>query len=1078
MILPVDMDVVITYVDINDKFRQDFSKYVKQDLNEKRFRSYGVLDLQIKMIRKYMSYVNNIFVIVSDESQVPENLDLNSCKIVYHKDIIPEKYLPCFNSCTIEMFMYRIPGLDEEFIYFNDDIFVINYINKEYFFKDSKPCLQFEIKDYSYNETEIYKTNLFNSTKEISKLLRSEKKFDSKYIKMAHSCRPFLKSTCEKVFNKLNFKLISSLTRTRHSKNFNATIFNDYDYMSLNYVNQYPNYTYIESCGLIDKIIDTVNKKETPIICINDNDDYIDFDKFKENLNGLFNANLEKKEYVKPIKTVKEEIITLDNTPLKVALCAIAKNENLYIREWVEWYKNLGISKIFLYDNNELDGEKFEDVINDYIEIGFVEIIDVRGVEKGCVYDEEGINLQPKCYIDCYKNKCNNFDWVCFFDIDEFLKFKNGYNLFGFLNQKMFNDTDTILVSWEHYDDNNLIYYDSRPVVERFTHLSKKIFTGCKSICKTNKEINDKKQPNLIHCFTLKNRNIKFSTGKELNIEKEDGWYILDISSHLMAPVVLNHYKTKTICEFLRRQVGRHWGTGKKHTKYAKTLNNCLYDFFLYNEKSDEKENIGKNYLINNGKKYNNEIGIISLTSWKGRINTVNKTIENLLKICNNFHIVLVLSEEEFKNKYNDLPLELINNIIQENIEILWVDKNYKAFKKILFTMNKYQNLPIISADDDLIYKENYAQKLYDIWINNKEYSHITSHHNKMLCGCGACSLYAPNCFKEAYKLLNDDVISTNEDDMFYQYLIDNLQLKQYFIDNYWPWKQHTSENALSTIYKNEGRTTLERKEKYYNIYDKLNLSILNINYNELPIISFTSYKDRLKYCSTVIKSILQNTIQPYKIVLTLYKDDAKLIVKNSMLDKYISSGKVELLICDIDIRSHKKYFYTMQKYRNHPIITIDDDVFYTPDLIESLMNSYKKYPNCVHGRRVHKKTYNDDGTLKEYKKWIFENQDILEPSTEIMCIGVGGVLYPPDILHINNDNLKDIYKYITVDDVYLHYLELKNHIKIVYCKNNKNHPDLLEGSQKTALWLTDNNFKGENNTDKAIKELLNYNYE
>ena len=54
---------------------------------------------------------------------------------------------------------------------------------------------------------------------------------------------------------------------------------------------------------------------------------------------------------------------SLNKYPLNIALCAIAKNENLYIREWVEHYKNIGVSKIFLYDNNDIDGERFEEVI-------------------------------------------------------------------------------------------------------------------------------------------------------------------------------------------------------------------------------------------------------------------------------------------------------------------------------------------------------------------------------------------------------------------------------------------------------------------------------------------------------------------------------------------------------------------------------------------------------------------------------------------------------------------------------------------------------------------------------------------
>ena len=55
-----------------------------------------------------MSWVGNIFVVISDEDQIPENFDKSLCTFVFHKDIIPSKYLPCFNSCTIEMFLHKI----------------------------------------------------------------------------------------------------------------------------------------------------------------------------------------------------------------------------------------------------------------------------------------------------------------------------------------------------------------------------------------------------------------------------------------------------------------------------------------------------------------------------------------------------------------------------------------------------------------------------------------------------------------------------------------------------------------------------------------------------------------------------------------------------------------------------------------------------------------------------------------------------------------------------------------------------------------------------------------------------------
>lgn len=121
------------------------------------------------------------------------------------------------------------------------------------------------------------------------------------------------------------------------------------------------------------------------------------------------------------------------------------------------------------------------------------------------------------------------------------------------------------------------------------------------------------------------------------------------------------------------------------------------------------------------GKKYANEKAIISLTSWTARINTVSKTLYSLLKQCPGFHIVLVLSEEEFPKMMDELPDNLKLFVDNELIEVLWVFRNYKSFKKVLFTMDKYRNVPVISADDDCIYTCNYAQELYDKWLQHKD---------------------------------------------------------------------------------------------------------------------------------------------------------------------------------------------------------------------------------------------------------------------------------------------------------------------------------------------------------------------
>jgi hypothetical protein len=179
------------------------------------------------------------------------------------------------------------------------------------------------------------------------------------------------------------------------------------------------------------------------------------------------------------------------------------------------------------------------------------------------------------------------------------------------------------------------------------------------------------------------------------------------------------------------------------------------------------------------GKSYKNEKAIIALTSWRLRINTVGNTIFNLLKVCAKFHIVLTLSEKEFPRKELDLPPALVKMAYIGLFEILWVRENWKSFKKILPCMTIYPTTPIISADDDCIYKINYAECLYDRWIRNRDsrigMSHSSRFNLMLLSGC-AC-LYPPACFA-AFNLEDlNKMYQVQEDDMFYSLLSNKLRI-------------------------------------------------------------------------------------------------------------------------------------------------------------------------------------------------------------------------------------------------------------------------------------------------------------
>ena len=146
------------------------------------------------------------------------------------------------------------------------------------------------------------------------------------------------------------------------------------------------------------------------------------------------------------------------NNYIKICICTIGKNENRYIKEYIEYYKKYGVDKIFLYDNNNLDGEKFENIINEYITQNFVEIKNWRGIKSP----------QMMIYKDCYKKNYNKFEWLIFNDIDEYLYLKDYNNIKKFLNEPRFNKCENIHLNWLLFTDNNLMYYENKSLQERF----------------------------------------------------------------------------------------------------------------------------------------------------------------------------------------------------------------------------------------------------------------------------------------------------------------------------------------------------------------------------------------------------------------------------------------------------------------------------------------------------------------------------------------------------------------------------------------------------------------------------------
>lgn len=242
------IDFVMIWVDGNDpEWRKEKSLYdgkiVTASNSEVRYRDWDNLQYWFRGVEKFAPWVNKIHFVTW--GHIPKWLDTTNPKInvVKHTDYIPEEYLPTFSSHTIELNLHRIEGLAEQFVYFNDDMFITAPVKPEDFFKDGKPCdiaaldCIFFGKDSagSFNGSDITVINTHFKKKRILK--RDWRKWYNlkngfrSVVKTAllhpwpwfpgllyqHACNSFLKSTFEKVWAK-EFELLDETCSHRFRK--------------------------------------------------------------------------------------------------------------------------------------------------------------------------------------------------------------------------------------------------------------------------------------------------------------------------------------------------------------------------------------------------------------------------------------------------------------------------------------------------------------------------------------------------------------------------------------------------------------------------------------------------------------------------------------------------------------------------------------------------------------------------------------------------------------------------------------------------------------------------------------------
>lgn len=293
------------------------------------------------------------------------------------------------------------------------------------------------------------------------------------------------------------------------------------------------------------------------------------------------------KGIIKPFYNYNYTIKNYSNKKSKgLCLCTIGKNENLYVKEFVEYYKQLGFDKIVIFDNNNIDDEKLENVLRDYVNNNFVKIIDIRGLKS----------VQIAAFNFCYQKYNYLYDWIAFFDFDEYLFINESNKIKDYIYKEEFQKCQSILFNWYFYDDNDLEKYENKSILERFNHLKQKTLRA-KSMVRGN--INNLLIPST-HIIGI---NINYFCNSNGIRVFPKTFYDIDYPKNNKA--FIKHFYTKTVEEFCNKILKGDAQFHKDQPNYTSIINNKLSLFFSINKVTKKKKKILKSCLNKHLNNYN-----------------------------------------------------------------------------------------------------------------------------------------------------------------------------------------------------------------------------------------------------------------------------------------------------------------------------------------------------------------------------------------------------------------------------------------------------------------------------------------
>ena len=224
-------------------------------------------------------------------------------------------------------------------------------------------------------------------------------------------------------------------------------------------------------------------------------------------------------------------------------------------------------------------------------------------------------------------------------------------------------------------------------------------------------------------------------------------------------------------------------------------------------------------------------------------------------------------------------------------------------------------------------------------------------------------------------------------------------------------------------------------------------VSKLNNRANIVPVIvSLTTIESRLNKVHITLRSVMNQTVKPEKIVLWITEADRNKIPKTLE----ILTGDLLEIKFTKHTSSHKKLLPSLELFPDTVIITCDDDLIYENQWLEKLYATHLKYPKDIICNKARQIAIDENNTTLDYKFWKYTNEN--NPKKNL-AIGEGGILYPPGAL---NSQITDYEMALKLapknDDLWFKAMALLNNTTVRLSENPSKIFIPIPGTQKISL--------------------------